>query len=182
MKKTSLKVAVVLLSGALLCSSCIGSFGLFNKYEQWQCNMTSSKIVNGIVGLILQPVVGTICLTVDALVLNTIEFWTGENPVTASTQVVKGQDGRYYTVKTSKKGYEIIAPTGEITLLTYNKIDNTWSMTQDGLTKEILRFNADGTIQAVLQNGETITVTNDEAGLQQVREAVLNEQNLWALR
>ena len=55
-------------------------------------------------------------------------------------------------------------------------------VTQDGLTKEILRFNADGTIQAVLQNGETITVTNDEAGLQQVREAVLNEQNLWALR
>jgi hypothetical protein len=182
MKKTSLKVAVVLLSGALLCSSCIGSFGLFNKYEQWQCNMTSSKIVNGIVGLILQPVVGTICLTVDALVLNTIEFWTGENPVTASTQVVKGQDGRYYTVKTSKKGYEIIAPTGEVTLFVFNAKDNSWSMVQNGITKEILHFNADGTIQANLQNGETITVTNDEAGLNQVRDAVLNDQNLWAKR
>lgn len=182
MKKVSLKVAVVLLAGSVLCSSCIGSFSLFNKYEKWQCSMTSSKIVNGIVGLILQPIVGGVCLFVDAVVLNTIEFWTGNNPVSASTiQQVKGQDGRYYAVKTTKKGYEIKAPTGEITLLTYNEKDNSWSMTQKGVTIEIFRFNADGTIQANLLNGETITVTNDEAGLNHVRQAISDDRCL-ALR
>ena len=144
--------------------------------------MTSSKIVNGIVGLILQPIVGGVCLTVDAVVLNTIEFWTGDNPVAVNTiQQVKGQDGRLYAVKTTKKGYEIKAPTGEVTLLTYNKKDNSWSMSQNGVTMEIFRYNADGTIQANLQNGETLTVTNDEAGLQQVRQAVLSDENLWAM-
>ena len=72
MKKISFKVAALLLSSALLCSSCIGSFALFNGYEKWQCNMTDSKIINGIVGLILQPIVGGVCLFVDALVLNTL--------------------------------------------------------------------------------------------------------------
>ena len=183
MKKISLKVAVVLLAGSFLCSSCIGSFNLFNKYEKWQCNMTNNKFVNGIVGLILQPIVGSICIFVDAVVLNTIEFWTGSNPVTASsTQQVMGQDGRYYAVKTTKKGYEIKSPTGEITLLLYDKKNDSWSVVQNGVTQELFRFNADGTIQAQLPNGETITVTNDEAGLQQVRQAISDNDNFFAQR
>ena len=182
MKKFSLKAAVVLLAGSFLCSSCIGSFSLFNKYEKWQCNMTSNKYVNGIVGLILQPIVGGVCLFVDAVVLNTIEFWTGSNPMALNkVQTVKGQDGRYYAVKTLKDGYEVKAPNGEITLFTHDSKTESWSITQNGVTKEIIRFNADGTIQATLQSGEKMTVSNDEAGMMQVREAVYND-NCYALR
>ena len=181
MKKVSFKVAAVLVAGTLLCSSCIGSFGLFNKYEKWQCNMTSNKYVNGIVGLILQPIVGGICLTVDALVLNTIEFWTGDNPVASNTtQKVMGQDGLYYAVTTTKQGYEVKAPSGEVTRFIHNDKNDSWSMEQNGVTKEIFRFNADGTIQATLQNGQTLTVGADQAGLDQVREAV--DANYFALR
>lgn len=180
MKKMSMKVAAVLLSGSVLCTSCIGSFGLFNKYEKWQCSMTNSKIVNGLVGLILQPIVGGVCLTVDALILNTIEFWTGKSPVTASTiQQVQGSDGRYYAVKTTKKGYEIKAPTGEVTKLLFNEADNTWSVSQNGVTREIIRVNADGTIRATLQDGKTITITNDQAGLDLLRQTV-DMENLFA--
>lgn len=181
MKKVSFKVAAVLVAGTLVCSSCIGSFGLFNKYEKWQCNMTSNKYVNGIVGLILQPIVGGICLTVDALVLNTIEFWTGDNPVASNTtQKVMGQDGLYYAVTTTKQGYEVKAPSGEVTRFIHNEKNDSWSMEQNGVTKEIFRFNADGTIQATLQNGQTLTVGADQAGLDQVREAV--DANYFALR
>lgn len=182
MKKRSFKVAALLLAGTFLCSSCIGSFGLFNKYEKWQCNMTKSKIVNGIVGLFLQPVVGGICFMVDAIVLNTIEFWTGNSPVTANTiQTVQGQDGRYYAVKTMKNGYEVTSPTGEVTLFIHDAQTDAWSITQNGITKEIFRFNADGTIQANLPNGQKLTVGNDEAGLQQVRETITAE-GFYALR
>ena len=182
MKKVSLKAACVLLAGSFLCSSCIGSFSLFNGYEKWQCNMTSNKYVNGIVGLILQPIVGGVCLFVDAVVLNTIEFWTGSNPMALNkVQTVKGQDGRYYAVKTLKDGYEVKAPNGEITLFTHDSKTESWSITQNGVTKEIIRFTADGTIQATLQSGEKMTVSNDEAGMMQVREAVYND-NCYALR
>ena len=142
MKKISLSAACVLLAGSFLCSSCIGSFSLFNKYEKWQCNMTSNKYVNGIVGLILQPIVGGVCLFVDAVVLNTIEFWTGSNPMAVNkVQTVKGQDGRYYAVKTLKNGYEVKAPNGEITLFTHDSKTESWSITQNGITKEKLLDN-----------------------------------------
>lgn len=180
--KKSFKVAVFLLAGSFLTSSCIGSFSLFNKYEKWQCNMTGNKFINGIVGFILQPIVGSVCILVDSLVLNTIEFWSGENPIQANqTTTVKGQDGRYYAVKTLKNGYEVKSPTGEITLFIHDSKTDSWSMSQNGIVKEIIRFNADGTIQATLQNGETLTVTNDEAGVQQVRAAV-SAANYYALR
>jgi len=183
MRKISLRAAVVLLAGSLVCSSCIGSYRLFNKYEKWQCNMTNNKIVNGIVGLILQPIVGGICLTVDAIVLNTIEFWSGNNPMASNSKfTVKGQDGRYYAVKVLKDGYEVKAPTGEITLFIHNAEDDSWSMQQNGKVVDLFRFNADGTIEASLQNGQTMTVSKDEAGLNQVRQAVLGDQYYFALR
>ena len=96
-------------------------------------------------------------------------------------QTVKGQDGRYYAVKTLKNGYEVKAPNGEITLFIHDAKTETWSISQNGVTKEIIRFNADGTIQASLQNGEKLTVSNDQAGMQKAREAVYND-NCFALR
>lgn len=155
MKKMNFKVAALLLAGSLLTSSCIGSFSLFNKYESWQCNMTDNKFVNAVVGFVLMVPVGGVCLFVDSVVLNSIEFWTGENPVAANvgkTQVVKGQDGRYYAVKTLEDGYEVKAPTGEITLFTHHAEDDSWSMSQNGIVKEIFYFDTEGHIHPQIGN------------------------------
>ena len=73
---------------------------------------------------------------------------------------------------TQENGYEITAPTGEVTLLCHNQEENSWSVVHDGVSTELFRFNGDGTIQASLQNGEKIDVTTDEAGLYKVRMAV----------
>ena len=169
MKKISMKVATCLIASSFLFSSCmVGSWGLFNKYANWQTNMSDSKFVNAIVGFVLGSVCYPITSFVDAIVLNTIEFWSGENPVASNvgkTQTIMGQDGRYYAVKTLKHGYEVKAPTGEVTLFTYNKKDNSWSMTQDGMTKEIFRFNEDGQSIKVDLNGESRDFTLNEQGV-----------------
>ena len=80
MKKISMKVVACLMAGSLMSTSCIGSFSLFNKYAHWQRTMTSNKYVNAIVGFFLMPIIGGITLFVDSVVLNTIEFWSGDNP------------------------------------------------------------------------------------------------------
>lgn len=176
MKKISFKVAALLLSGTLMCSSCIGSFALFNGYEKWQCNMTDTKIVNGLVGLILQPIVGSVCLFVDAIVLNTIEFWSGENPLASTgTQKVMGSDGRNYIVKATKKGYKVKSEDGVVTYFNHDSKTDSWSITQNGVTRELVRFNTDGTVSAILPSGSQMTVSRDLAGVQQVREAVWSE-------
>ena len=169
MKKISLKVAVCLLAGSFLFSSCmVGSWGLFNKYAKWQTHMSDSKFVNAIVGFVLGAVCYPICFLVDSLVLNSIEFWSGDNPVASNigkTKNVMGQDGRLYAVKTLKDGYEVTDPNGVVTLFTYNKEANSWSMSQNGLTKEIFRFNEDGKSIKVTMNGEERDFSLNEQGV-----------------
>ena len=163
------------MAGALLYSSCIGSFSLFNSYAKWQCNMTNSKFVNAIVGFVLMPIVGSVTTFIDWVVLNTIEFWSGTNPMQANigkTQKVLGGDGLYYAVMTTKNGYEVKAPSGEVSYFTYDKKTDAWTLTQNGETRELFRFNQDGTITTVVANGEQLTVTPDEAGLWKVRTAM----------
>ena len=173
MKKISLKVVTCLLAGSFLFSSCfVGKFALFNKYAKWQTNMSSSKFLNAIVGFIIGPLVGSICLFVDTLVLNTIEFWSGSNPVQANigkTQNVIGEDGRVYAVTTLKDGYDVKSPTGEMTYFRHNAENDSWTMEQNGVTTELFRYNKDGkTIQATI-NGQTKDLSMDEAGVYQAR-------------
>ncbi len=87
------------------------------------------------------------------------------------TQQVMGSDGRYYAVTTTKNGYEVKSPTGEMSYFTYDKKKDAWSLTQNGQTRELFRFNQDGTITTVVE-GQQMTVTPDEAGLYQVRMTV----------
>lgn len=185
MKKITLKVTVCLLIGSLTMNSCIGSFALFNKYAAWQKDMTNSKFVNAIVGFFLMPVVGGITLTVDWLILNTIEFWSGDNPVASrigTTEQVLGQDGRYYAVTTLKNGYEIKAPDGQLTLLTYDKQQRAWLISQNGATQELFRFNADGqSIRVANVNGESQDFTLNEQGVYEARMASGHGQ-FFALR
>lgn len=172
MKKISLKLVAGLLAVNMTTASCIGSFGLFNKFANWETEMTGNKYVNAIIGFFLTPTVGGVCMVVDFLVLNTIEFWTGDNPMASNigkTRQVMGQDGRYYAVKTLKQGYEITSPTGEVTLLTYDKKQNAWSMIQNGETRELFRYNEDGTIKAMLPDGKTRDFTLNEQGVYEAR-------------
>ena len=79
-----------------------------------------------------------------------------------------GQDGRYYAVTTLKNGYEVKAPTGEVTRFIHDQKTDSWSMEQDGVVKEIFRFNGDGTIMANI-NGETESFTLNQEGVNKAR-------------
>ena len=177
MKKTIL----CLVAGTMLATSCIGSFGLWNKLLSWNKNL-SNKFVNELVFIVISPAYA-VCGIADIFVLNTVEFWSGTNPISKVGHVenVWGQDGKLCAVKTIKDGYEITRPTGEKVFFTYNKKNNSWSMEENGVLKELFRFNEDGTLKTVLPNGETIDVAANEQGVYQLRMA-MNEGTFFALR
>lgn len=183
MKIKYLSVSVCLMACTLFATSCVGSFALFNKLASWNKRATNNKFLNEIIFLVISPAYG-ICSLADVLVLNTIEFWTGSNPMAmkvGTTRQVMGQDGKYYAVTTKANGYDIKLPTGETISFIYDKDNDSWSQVQEGKATEIFRFNEDGTIQANLPNGQKMNVTTDEAGVYQVRMAV-NNGNFFALR
>ena len=80
MKRGKLTLVAVVLSGSLLFSSCVGSFGLFNRLSSWNQSV-GNKFVNELVFLAFNivPVYGVAYLA-DALVINSIEFWPAIKP------------------------------------------------------------------------------------------------------
>ena len=130
MKRRYFSVAIALtLSAGLLTTSCIGSFGLTRKVLSWN-KQVGNKIVNELVfiGFLIVPVY-LVGVTADLLILNSIEFWSGKNPVNdVSSTVLKGSDGTEYLVKCSPKGYEIISQAdGSVLCLNYDEESQTWS-------------------------------------------------------
>ena len=102
MKIRHLKVSAVLLAATLLTSSCVGSFSLFNKLAGWNKGATGNKFLNELIFILISPAYA-VCSVADVLVLNTIEFWTGSNPVAqrvGTTQEITGKDGKLYAKMT----------------------------------------------------------------------------------
>ena len=84
MRKNKTFFVCALLSCSIMCSSCIGSFKLWNGLLEWNKSL-GNKFVNELVFIALNivPVYG-IASFADILVLNTIEFWSGSNPMAAN--------------------------------------------------------------------------------------------------
>lgn len=82
----SLRVRVLAAALALTVfqSGCFGSFKLVQAVWKFNKNVSGDKWVQWLVFLVLNivPVYGLSAL-VDALVINSIEFWSGRNPVSA---------------------------------------------------------------------------------------------------
>ena len=96
MKKRYLSVAVVTaLAGSMLFSSCIGNFALTKKLLGWN-NQIGNKFINELVffAFWIIPVYEVTALA-DVLVLNSIEFWSGSNPIAQGKSYIDGKDGRY---------------------------------------------------------------------------------------
>jgi hypothetical protein len=83
MKKIkSVLLAIVFLTVSLSQYSCIGSFQLTNNLYSWNKNDVGGKWGQELVFLafIIIPVY-SVALLADGIVLNSIEFWTGRNPL-----------------------------------------------------------------------------------------------------
>ncbi|MDE6297711.1 MAG: DUF3332 domain-containing protein [Muribaculaceae bacterium] len=132
MKRYKLAVGAILLAGvSLTFTSCIGSFTLTKRVLEWN-NQVSNKFVNELVffAFWFLPVYEVTALA-DIFVLNSIEFWSGNNPMQASTKVIDTEHGRYI-IKSDKNGYDIISQaTGEKTRLNYASKTQTWSIVQN---------------------------------------------------
>ena len=180
MKIRHLKVSAVLLAATLLTSSCVGSFSLFNKLAGWNKEATGNKFLNELIFILISPAYA-VCTAADVLVLNTIEFWTGSNPVAQRVGTTQEIETSIDNKFDKRNGYKIKSPDGEVIKFKYDKKTNSWSKEEKGKIEELFRINEDGTIQAHLQDGRSITVTPDAAGLYEVRMATAGAC-FWAQR
>ena len=172
MRKNKSLFVCVLLSSCILCSSCIGSFKLWNGMRDWNQGI-GNKFVNELVFIALHIVpVYEIAYLADLVVVNTIEFWSGSNPM-ASNEVkeIKGEKGNYL-VQTNEDGYTITNKDDNMSMnLVYNETNKTWNAVTENESVELIKMNDDGTATINMQNGTSMTVTPDMQGVASVRAA-----------
>ncbi len=179
MKKKSLTLAVAAaLATSMTFSSCIGSFGLTNKLLNWN-HRINSKFVNELVFVTFHIIpVYEIAVLSDILVLNSIEFWSGNSPVSADadkTQNVKTENGTY-SVETKADGYHIEKAGEEDKAidLVYNSQDESWSVKSNGEMYKLFKFDGANDVVMYLPDGQEMNVELSQAGVLAFREAAQN--------
>lgn len=178
MRKTYLSVGVAALLGAtVLFSSCIGSFKLTNKVLDWNKTI-GDKFVNEVVFFAMHIVpVYEISIFADAVILNSIEFWTGDNPVAKAGEVkeVVGEKAKYQ-VMTTENGYQITNETTKQEMnLVYNVENQSWTAVSGNESVLLLQFTSDHT--AMVYTGTNMTeVELSHNGVLAFRQA-LNSSN-----
>ena len=174
MKTKTLKSLTLLMAGTMAVSSCIGSFGLFNKVLDWNKQATGNKFLNWLIFIVISPAY-VLCGVADMLVINSIEFWSGTNPLAENigkTENIMGSDGKMYAVTTLEDGYEVKAPDGKIVNFKHNAEDDSWSMIQDGKTTKLLRIKDKETAEIYLKDGGRMDISLDQQGMYNARMAV----------
>ncbi|MDE6702456.1 MAG: DUF3332 domain-containing protein [Muribaculaceae bacterium] len=178
MKKTYLTVALVCtICGALTLPSCIGSFTLSNKLLSWN-KQIGNKFVNELVffAFWVLPVYEVSGLA-DIIVLNSIEFWSGSNPIAKETKTIQGNDGKYL-VKCDGKGYTIKSENdGSVVRLDFDADNQSWSYSVPGGEKHtIFTFVDDTHISLPTPDGTETVVEISEAGLYAYQAIVTGSQ------
>lgn len=173
--KKSFKFSALLLSATILLSSCIGSFGLTNKVKDWNDSL-GNKWVNELVFICMHIVpVYEVSIFVDAVVLNSIEFWTGNNPMAANvgeTNIVKNTAGEDIQITTTENGYNLSNGEQEMQLV-FDEAEKTWSAVYDNESVKLMQFTGDNSAQMFTINGNSMNVTLDEAGVNAARLLML---------
>lgn len=173
MKKKGLTFLVAAtIASSVVFSSCIGSFGLTNKLLDWNRNI-DSKFVNELVFIAFWIVpVYEISAIADVLVLNSIEFWSGENPVAdvGNVKTIDAKNG-VYTVETKKDGYHIQKKGDEKAIdLVFNENDKSWSVETESKTTKLLQFKDNDEVVMFLPDGKEMNVELNQTGVLAFRQ------------
>lgn len=157
--------AVCALALAIPMSSCIGSFGLTKKVMTWN-NHIGNKFVNELVFIAfwILPVYEVTALA-DFLVVNSIEFWSGSNPLTASTKIIPTDHGDYL-VACDGKGYTVThKDSGQEMRLEFEEETRTWNLLTEEETYPLITFIDDSHVALPGMDGSMKVYSTDALGV-----------------
>lgn len=119
--RSAISASMIALFLPIATSGCFGEFRLTRNVYGWNKSISKDKWGRWLVFLVITivPVYG-IAMFVDALIINSIEFWTGKNPVAAdagTTRVVTGPGGETLTMRLREDGAidaTVLHPSGAL--------------------------------------------------------------------
>lgn len=128
-----LVITIMLLS---IISGCFGSFNLTRKLYKWNESVGDKWVNTAVMWVFMIIPVYEVCGFIDFAILNTVEFWTGENPL-EMTQLDKEiktieVNGKVYEIITTMNRYDIklvnTEDAGKSISLVFEPETKTWEM------------------------------------------------------
>lgn len=160
--KKHLKLSVLLLAATIMLSSCLGSFQLTNKVLKMNKSI-GDKWVNELVfaACCILPVY-EITLFADAIVLNSIEFWTGKKLIAnaGEKKTVKNSKGNDVEITALENGYNLTDGATSMNLI-FDEETQIWSAEYNNQSTNLVKIIDETTAQLFLMNGEVMDVTID---------------------
>lgn len=172
--KKQFKLSALLLSATIILTSCIGSFRLTNNIKDWNEGI-GNKWVNELVFIAMHIVpVYEIAMFVDGVVLNSIEFWTGNNLVMepGETKVVKNSQGQDVQVTALENGYTVSDGDTSMNFI-FDEEEKVWSAEYNDQVTKLVKLMDDNTAQ-LFMGEDVVTVTLDEQGINTARMMMNN--------
>lgn len=183
MKKKMIAALIVAVFTCLSVGSCVGgrnSYALFNKVRAWNTSV-SNKVVNELIFIAFWIIpVYPVCTLVDTLVLNSIEWWSGSNPMAMGPDesdvhyVSQGDSTIKIEVTQNRYNFEIVEGigVGEKLDLVYNPETEIWSSNITGEEKELAKFLDANKVMLQTQSGKSVVLSTD-ATAEEYKAAIL---------
>ncbi|MBL4656886.1 MAG: DUF3332 domain-containing protein [Flavobacteriales bacterium] len=161
-----MKNIIPALAVMLLCSttmqSCYGPFQLTNKVYNWNGEFKGFEKHLIFWALLIIPVY-EVAAILDALILNTIQFWTGNNPLSMKegemdTQLVQS-NGKLYEITATKNKFLINevtdgASSNEVSLI-YKPSEKSWNLRENGKTVKLAEQLDESTVGLYAPHGRS---------------------------
>lgn len=164
-------------------SSCLGEFKAFTSLKDWNNSVTGNRFVNNLLFWVLWIIpVYSLFMLADLIIFNLLEFWTGSNPLGLAPGQSESQlmtyNGKDYIMTATKDKMTLTDAEGKfVSALTFDRESNSWSVTQDGQTTEVVSIdNFDGenvyyTVNS--KDGQSMKINANE---------IHNPMSFWAFK
>ena len=172
-------------------SGCYGPFRLTKNLHEWNSTV-GDKFTNALVffAFIVIPVY-EVAVLADLLVLNTIEFWSGDNPVAMKegekdVQIVK-KDGKKYRITATKNKFHIEQlkgpDKGKYAELVYDPATSSWNLKDgDKELRKLVTLNEEANLIEIHKpNGDIIQVDPNSYNLAEIKSQVNDIPINWAM-
>jgi len=180
-KIKSFTLGILFLVITITQTGCFGSFKLTTGLYDWNTSLGSDAAKEVVfLAFIIIPVYG-VTLFLDTIILNTIEYWSGDSPYSMNDgdeqiQIVQNE-GNTYRITATKNKFHVEQLDGKAAgqeyELVYHEDEASWYIEANGMSKKFAEFNKAGhALNLIKPNGQVITVDPAIASKNSVKAAV----------
>lgn len=184
LKSRSIVAKVVVILLLISVTSCYGPFNLTKKLHKWNGSL-GDKIVNELVffGMLVVPVYEA-TLFLDGVIFNSIEFWTGNNPIDmaegeSDTKIVHSGNNDYEITAVMNKFIVKELNSNESAEFIFEPSEQAWYLLNENGKVKLASLTREGSTDIVnlqLPDGEVLSFNPENFSNKEViKQTIKNE-------